>query len=148
MSRDEKIRRMQEHEAAAAALQHEIEEDEKAEKASEQKLENSFEELLKQEPWTVAKTMDDITNFTLDIIKSLPNEEVERFLCFFAGSSPTQKKKKFMLFLKAYPAFKTRDPDLMYRRLFIFRAKGKRALETNTDTEGFYKDCADNGFIF
>ena len=148
LTKEEKRNLVHEKQKELDALKHELEEEDIAEKAFDQPLDNSYEELLKQEPWTLSEKIQDITNFKLDFIKSTPNEQLGHLLKFFGGNSLTQKKSTLVHFLNQFPEYKTCDPDKMHERFVLLRERGKQAFRENNDHNGFYKFCADIGFIF
>ena len=144
----QKIDRLKQIEEEAKTIKLQIEEEDAEDAQILEEAQGSYEEVLKTEPWLVNQEIQDTESFTHELLKAVSNEKIEKLLDMFEGRTLTKKKKTLTIFLKEFPAYKTKDFFKLYTRLKILRLQGRKALESNTDETGFYTKCQQFGFKF
>ena len=144
----QKIDRLKQIEEEATAIKLQIEEEDEEDEQILKRVQGLYEEALTTEPWIVNLEFQDAESFTNELLKATSNEKIEKLLDLFEGKTLTQKKKTLTIFLKEFPAYKTKDFFKLYTRLKILRFKGRKVFEYNTDESGFYTKCQQFGFKF
>ena len=107
-----------------------------------------YEELLRLEPFTIAKGFQEALDLSTTYLRDMTNTEIEKLLEYFTGTSLSQKKRKLIQFLKELGIYRTKDFKKMRNRFFGLRHNGKEALRKGTDETGYYEYCKQLGFKF
>ena len=107
-----------------------------------------YEELLKLEPFTIAKGFQEALDLSTSYLRDMSNNQIEELLKYFKGDSPSQKKRKLIQFLKEFGIYRTKDFKKMRNRFFGLKHKGREALREGTGEADFYKYCQEIGFNF
>ena len=91
-----------------------------------------YEKFLLENGDAVHQAFKDSINCKLELIRKAPKEDIGEILNLFLGSTPGEKKKELVEFLKLMPEYRTTDSDLLYQRLKILQDHLRRT-EGNSD---------------